>query len=347
MFEDITPESIKSGILSRVGSTMEQREGGFLSDMVSPVALELWKCYQAMNALIPIAYVDESSGGYIDLRCAEYGIVRKAGTRARAALTLTGRAGTVIPEGTAFLTGDGLAFGLMEPVTLTGGADPGSVEADAVGRAYNIRAGELTQMVNTISGLESWSNADAEGGTDEETDAALCARLYEHLQKPATSGNTYHYERWAKEVNGVGDAKVTPLWNGPGTVKVLIVGPDKEPVSSEIVTACAAYIDAQRPIGATVTVSSAAGLSIEVSASVTLDGTTTAPAVESAFAERVGEYIRELAFRGYTLLYNRVAFFLLDIDGVVDYTSLSVNGGTGNVSIGAEQVPVLGEVSVT
>ena len=55
MFEDITPESIKSGILSRVGSTMEQREGGFLSDMVSPVALELWKCYQAMNALIPIA----------------------------------------------------------------------------------------------------------------------------------------------------------------------------------------------------------------------------------------------------------------------------------------------------
>lgn len=202
-------------------------------------------------------------------------------------------------------------------------------------------------MVNTISGLESWSNADAEGGTDEETDAALCARLYEHLQKPATSGNTYHYERWAKEVNGVGDAKVTPLWNGPGTVKVLIVGPDKEPVSSEIVTACAAYIDAQRPIGATVTVSSAAGLSIEVSASVTLDGTTTAPAVESAFAERLGEYIRELAFRGYTLLYNRVAFFLLDIDGVVDYTSLSVNGGTGNVSIGAEQVPVLGEVSVT
>ena len=87
--------------------------------------------------------------------------------------------------------------------------------------------------------------------------------------------------------------------------------------------------------------------SIEVSASVTLDGTTTAPAVESAFAERLGEYIRELAFRGYTLLYNRVAFFLLDIDGVVDYTSLSVNGGTGNVSIGAEQVPVLGEVSVT
>lgn len=147
----------------------------------------------------------------------------------------------------------------MEPVTLTGGADPGSVEADAVGRAYNIRAGELTQMVNTISGLESWSNADADGGTDEETDAALCARLYEHLQKPATSGNTYHYERWAKEVNGVGDAKVTPLWNGPGTVKVLIVGPDKEPVSSEIVTACAAYIDAQRPIGATVTVSSARG----------------------------------------------------------------------------------------
>ena len=32
---------------------------------------------------------------------------------------------------------------------------------------------------------------------------------------------------------------------------------------------------------------------------------------------------------------------------VSDYTALTLNGGTANVPVGAEQVPVMGEVVVT
>ncbi len=37
----------------------------------------------------------------------------------------------------------------------------------------------------------------------------------------------------------------------------------------------------------------------------------------------------------------------MSLPGVLDFTSLTLNGGTGNVSIGAEQVPALGEVTLT
>ena len=135
------------------------------------------------------------------------------------------------------------------------------------------------------------------------------------------------------------------------------------PVADGIISACAAYIEDQRPVGPAVTVVSAAARNITVSASVQVDGSTTAAAVQAALRTSVAAYLRELtasAFHGnidmqlesldsrsYTVLYNRIAYLLLSIPGVIDYTSLKVNGGAANIVVGAAEVPVLAEVSVT
>lgn len=347
MFDDITPESLKKSILERMETTLEKREGSFLDHLVGPVALEIWKAYQSMNALVPIAYVDETSGLYIDKRCAEYGITRKEGTKARAEITLTGTSGTMVPRGTAFLSEDGLEFDLLEEVRLADGTGSGTVEAKEAGSAYNVHESELTQMVVTLSGLSGWSNGEASGGSNAETDGALVERLYSFLQRPATSGNVYHYERWAMEVNGVGAARVTPLWNGPGTVKVLLAGPEMEPVAESVAAAAAEHIEEVRPIGANVTVQSAEGLTIHVACSVVTDGSVTKQQVRSTLEDKLKAYLKELAFAQETVLYNRVAFLLMNVPGVTDFTQLLLNGTTGNVPIGAEQVPVVGEVTVT
>ena len=114
MFEDITPESIKAAILAEAGESLETREGSFLDSMAGPAALEIWKVYQAMNAVVSIAFVDESSGGYLDLEGAKYGITRKPGAKARCTMTLTGTAGATVPAGTVFVTPGGLEFALTE-----------------------------------------------------------------------------------------------------------------------------------------------------------------------------------------------------------------------------------------
>jgi len=350
MFEDRTVEGIKRALMGAAAATgagLSTEEGGFLDHIFGPVALELWTLYSALDAVLPIAFVDESSGTYIDARSAEYGIERKAGTKATAVMDLSGKAGTVVPAGTAFLTPEGMEFDLLEAVTLTGGSGQGTVVAVVVGSAYNVEAGAITQMVVTLPGLDAWTNEAAVGGADAEADNALFGRLSAHLQQPSTSGNVYDYEQWALTADGVGAVRVTPLWAGPGTVKVLLAGPEREPVAEAVVDACAERIEALRPVGAAVTVRSAAGLTINVAATVTVESSTTPEAVRETFAARLDEHLKSIAFTGQNLLYNRVAYLLLGIDGVSDYTALTVNGGAGNVEIGTEQVPVLGEVAVS
>lgn len=348
MYENLTVEQIKNDILNRISSDLDKSEGSFINDMVSGVAYEIWKVYQSMDALIPIAFVDETSGEYIDKRAAEYGIKRKPGTKAEVALSFTGTDGTVIPKGKIFVTSEGLQFETSEDVTIENGAASVTATAVEIGSEYNVEVETITGQLISLSGLTSVTNLEpATGGADPETDAALVKRLYDYLQNPATSGNAAHYRQWALEVDGVGAAKVIPLWNGPGTVKVLIVGNNNEPVDQSIVEQCRVHIEENRPIGATVTVVSAEGLPINVSVSVIIDSTTTLENVRDSFEEALRVYLRSIAFSKYTLAYNRVAYMLLDIPGVIDYTSLTINGGTTNITIGDDQVPVLGTVVIS
>ena len=347
MYEDITVESIKADLLGRLTTDLNLSEGSFTNDMVSGVAYEIWKTYQGLNAVIPIAFVDETSGEYIDKRASEYGLIRKAGTKASAVLYFTGTNGTVIPQGKVFLTSEGMQFVTTKAVTIAEGRASIEASASEAGEEYNVGAGEINLQIVSLSGLSSVTNETAaSGGSDPESDSALVKRLYDYLKRPATSGNTSHYKQWALAVDGVGAAKVTPLWDGPGTVKVLIVGDDNGPVDSAITAKCAAAIEANRPIGATVTVMSAQGLNINVSSAVNVDATTTLTKVKEAFTDALNKYLREIAFEKYTLVFNRVAYMLLDIPGVIDYASLTLNGQTGNVIIGDNQVPITGTVVI-
>ena len=349
MFEEITAESIRQNILDAMKTDIDKREGSYTGDMAAPVATELWKVYTAMNALLPIAFVDATSGQYIDRRAAEVGITRKAGTKARAGLTLTGAEGTVIPAGTMFLTADGLEYATDSAAALDGsGTAAVTATAAEVGEVFNVPAGSIVSQYNSIAGLSAvTNNAAAAGGTDPETDESLVGRYYAYLQKPATSGNVHHYEQWALEVDGVGAVRVTPLAEGPGTVGVLIAGPEKRPVSPEVVAACAAHIEENRPIGAAVAVESAEGLTVDVSASIATESGTTAEAVRAALSKAVAEYLSGLAFSGYPVPYNHIAYLLTGSRGGTDYTALTVNGGTDNISIAEDQVPVLGTVTVS
>ena len=54
-----------------------------------------------------------------------------------------------------------------------------------------------------------------------------------------------------------------------------------------------------------------------------------------------------MAGQGYTVSYNRVSALLLSVPGVIDHTALTVAGGTVNVGVPADGVPVLTEVTVT
>lgn len=363
MYEDMTPEKIRKRILGRLTTDLQTREGSFTYDVIAAAAEEISEVYHSLDALLPAFYVDETSGPYIDKQAGTVGIVRKAGTAARCAVSFTGTDGAAIPAGAVYYTASGLAFYLEGSVTLRDGTGEGALIASEPGDAYNIAAGEVVTALRNYGGVTGFSNKAADGGADPETDAALLARYLERMRKPATSGNPWHYQRWAKEVEGIGAARIISKWNGPGTVKVIAADQDLQPATAAAVAACAAHIEAERPIGPSVTVEAAGMLEVTAAASVTLESGVDVSSVRTALEEAVRVYLKSLAaaaFSGnvdlrletleagnYEVLFNRIAFLLLSIPGVLDYTSLTLNGGTGNLTVPAGSVPVLKGVTVT
>lgn len=346
LFEDITPETIKESILN-AAVEIDTREGSYFNNLVSPAAYEMYRVYQAMEAFLPILFPDETSGEWIDRRCADYGIERKKGVRAKAVLKFTGKTGAVVPENTPALTETGLLFRTDEELILTETSGTVMATAEAEGEKYNLPEGSITVLQNTITGIEGVTSGEATGGINPESDASLCARLYSYLQQPSTSGNKYDYERWAREVNGVEAAKAVPLWNGAGTVKVLLAGPGMVPAGSDVVEACKTHIEEVRPIGASVTVVSATSLPVNISAKVQLGVNTTVETVIEEFKRRLSEYLAEIAFKRDVVVYYQLAMLLLSIDGVFDMADFLVNGGTENLSVKSDEIPTLGTVEVT
>lgn len=363
MYEDLTEEQVKARILARLQTSLLTCEGSFTGDIIAAMATEICQCYHAMDALESMFYVDETSGTYIDKQASIVGIARKAGTTATCPVTFTGTDGATVPAGAPFYTAAGLAFYLDGAATISGGTATGTLTAAEVGAAYNIGAGEIVSALRNYSGITAYTNGAATGGTDAETDAALVSRYYARMRRSPTSGNPYHYQTWAGEVDGVGYSRVIAKWNGDGTVKVLLASPEGGAVDAEVVSVAAAHIGAERPVGPKVTVLSATAKSLAVSAAVTIDGTTTKAAVQEVLVTVVGAYFKSLvagsftanldaeldviAEKTYTVLYNRVAFLLLSIPGVVDYSALTVGDGTANISVAADEVPVLAGVTVS
>ena len=350
-FDSLTPEGIQDMLRAFVEDDLGlyAGEGGLLNIILAPGAYVFWEALQALRAQVPISFVDETSGAYIDKAAAAYGITRKPGTPASVDVTFTGTANAVVPAGTMCVTADGLGFLTDEELTLgEGGSGTVSATSDDVGAVYNVPAQAIVTTQESVAGVSGVTNAAAAaGGTDPETDAALFARLDAYRKTPPTSGNDRHYYQWALEVNGIGAASVIRCWDGPGTVKVIVADMELRPVEEDKVEEVAAYIETQRPVTAEVTVESAEGVGVQVAVTVETDGTVSKPATEQALTDRLAEYLGTLAFQtGAEFVYNRVLAIVMGLDGVTDCSGLTVNGGTANVPLDADEVPLLGTVTV-
>lgn len=365
MFEDRTQEKIKAEMLSEINPAtgLSSMAGSFADAVIGAAARQISEIYQALPAVVSMLFVDETSGSYLDLVGQTYfNITRRSGTRAVCGVTLYGTPGTVVPKGTVFLTAGGLRFILRSDTRLDGsGQAIETLDAADVGEAYNIGENALTGIWVNIPGLKAYTNWPAINGTDDESDSQFYARIDAARKRPATSGNGWDYRRWALEVDGVGTAKVVELAHGPGTVEIMVVDSTYHAASPEIVSAVEARIAASRPVGASPFVRAPGSVVLTVNAAVTINSAvTTLTEVKDQLQAGLEEYLHGLVdakygkiYYGpdedepYRLVYNRVLAILLTIQGVEDFSALTVNSGTEDLILQADQVPIVGKVIVT
>lgn len=272
LFEAQTYEEILQRLKNKVPSGMDTSEGSFIHDTLSPAALEIAQLYTNLDLVLTLAFAQTTSGQYLDYRADERGLTRKSALKAAGIVKVSGNPGVAIGKSIIFLTEGGIEFESTEAAIIQeNGSANIPIQAVEAGITGNIPAGAVKTVQIAQQGVTEITNESAiTGGTDQESDEDLLSRLLLKVRNPATSGNAAHYQQWAGEVTGVGDAKVFPLWDGAGTVKVIIVDSEKTPAEPEIVAAAATHIESMRPVGAEVTVESAAGVDINVAATVTL-----------------------------------------------------------------------------
>lgn len=349
-------EQILNRILSNIPDRYDKSKGLFPYDFSKATAIEFERKNKEIQEVANKLAVENLSGEELERFIYQRtGIKRKPATKATTVVIVSGQEGAKISKGD-LVGADTVNFISIEDKTIgPTGQMTVLVECELAGTIGNVPAGAIKYFPVSIAGLTSVTNLEAvTNGYDAESDESLLERYYERIRTPATSGNKYHYLNWAKEVVGVGNARVIPLWKGDNTVKVIIIDSNKQPASEDLINNVQEYIDpgsrglgeGEAPIGAFCTVVSATPKTINISVTITKDENYSTEQIKHSIEESITEYLKEIAFKKNLVSYARIGSIILDVDGVLDYTELRMNEGIENIIIENEEVAILGEVVI-
>lgn len=213
-----------------------------------------------------------------------------------------------------------------------------------------------SQEEASIEGIVSITNpVKATGGTEEETDDELRERIMEANEQMDDSyiGNESDYKRWAESVAGIGTAIVVPEWNGPETVKIIVLDGNGEAANETLQKAVYNYImspesplDRLAPPNTILTVSAPELVEIDYTIkSIELEDGYSQEEVLKDFKAGLAKYYKTVNSEG-EVKYNWVHSVLTNTPGVDDFEELLMNGGISNIKIKLDQYPSTKSVMV-
>lgn len=352
-----TVESIHARMMNSLPDDIDKSGGQFPWDFTRPTALEKqyfidYFLVEALKQIVPMF----SSGEFADYHGQARHMPRKSATASTGVITVTGAEGVVIPAGSMFSTesNNGVSsvdFITDEEVTIpSSGSVDINVTCSEVGTVGNVAIGTIVIKGSTLSSeITSVTNTEpTTGGTDEETDEVYTARQVEYDQNLDVSyvGSPYDYKRWALSVDGVGDAIVIPASDDSGTITLVILDANGDPATEALCKEVYNYIfkpddpyNRLAHINAVLVVKAPTTVTISVSAVLELTAGATMESVKEAFTANLKQYLSVAAEKG-EVKYSEITSRLYATEGVSDYSSVTLNGGTANIQIKEDELPV-------
>lgn len=346
------------------------RPGSYWYIATRPGVRQAARIYDVMGSdFVAASFPLLTWGGYLDDIAGGQKIFRNPATRATGVVTFTGEPGTEITAGTTVaVEGPADQVEGKEYEVTEGGEIPGGgsidlpVEALASGAAGNAPAAAVTLLQSEVAGVEAVTNADPiTGGTDPEDDESLRDRLIE-ARDGEGPGNTTDYKVWSRAFsNEIRRVVVIPLWEGAGTVLVIVLTATGDPVSEVTVDALQAFLDpvpgageGLAPVGAAVTVTTAEEVKVDVSAKIefesgySLNGTGGTTAMEEAIEEAIKIPV-ESSQPGGEVVRQSVIAAIMSLVGVHDVGSVKLNAAEVNVALESNpaEVAVVDEIALT
>lgn len=210
MFENMTDDFIRERMLSRISEKMDKRPSSLIYDTHEATANELAIIYIELEYLIINSYGDSAAREFLILLCKDRGISPEPATRAVLRGIFTPDA--LVSAGQRFNIGEmNYIFTGRRIEDEEGGWE---VECETEGTVGNRYLGKMIPM-DYIAGLKTAELTEVLiPGRDEEDTEVLRQRYLDSFSEQAFGGNRADYLAKVRSIEGIGDVKVTRIWNG-------------------------------------------------------------------------------------------------------------------------------------
>ncbi|BAK15860.1 uncharacterized homolog of phage Mu protein gp47 [Solibacillus silvestris StLB046] len=343
-----TAQEILTRMLLNTSEEQDRSVGSFVFDVEKAAAIEFeLQQLKIENVSRKLDIYNLSGNELTRFVYQQTGVRRKLATKAMVPVIVSGAEGSQIKKGDV-VSADDINFISVEDKTIdASGSVVVLVESEFAGSIGNVPAGAINKFPTTLPGLVNVYNPEpSTTGYEEETDEALIVRYFERKQNPGKSGNSAHYKQWAKEVLGVGDAKVFPRFNGPLTMRVVIINRNGLPADEDLVNATYEHISTEMPFGVDELLVESA-LAVPLNLNVTLhlvEGYTVGIVIEN-IKNTIAAYLAKSAFKTNFVSYAQIGALIIESEGVLDYENLLINGATANIPIAEDAIAVMGGIN--
>lgn len=358
-------------MLDNVPNDIDKREGSIIYDAVAPAAMVSAQQSLSLANIIRETYIKTAQGEFLDYRAVEHGTNRYAATFTEVKARFNDDDGNPVNVE----VGDRFASIAESPIfyTVIKANDDGTAEmqAEEAGTSANSYLGQVLPV--TPNDSLSWAEITEVTipARDEENDDHLRARLLNSNSWVAYGGNVADYLDMTSKISDVGATQVYPTWDGPGTVKLVILNNDLMPASQTLIKKVKEEIDPEEsttqgyglaPIDHQVTVTTTETLTVNVQINALLDAQHVTSNIEQQIKNVLSNFFIELrqnwatinptTGRGYTLTIfrSRILSKIMQIEGVANADLPILNGENKDISLifdnKVSQLPILGEVTV-
>ncbi len=356
MYENVTYEVILDRMLDRVlaqNPNIDTREGSIIYNALAPAAVELQNMYIQLDTILNESFADTQTRDYLIRRCAERGVNVEPSTYAI-------RQGEFIPSTLEIAIGTRFSLNLLNYVVVEKISDGiYKLQCETAGYDGNVESGTLIP-IEYIEGLQTATLTEVlVPGEDEEDTEHLRQRYFDSLDSQAFGGNIKDYKEKTNSLDGVGGVKVYPVWNGGGTVKLVIINSDFDKPSDVLINSVQTAIDPTQnqgtgvgiaPIGHIVTVVGCGETSVDVTTKITFQEGWDWEALKPYAEQAIDDYFKELASDwassdNIIVRISQIEIRLLNLTGVLDIADTTLNGIAHNLTIDADNIPIRGEVT--
>lgn len=365
IFDDNTFENVLERNLDRIPDEFDKREGSVIYDAIAPMAIEIYLLYSYLDFLFKNAFGDTANRYWLIERAKERGIEPYKATKA----VIIGRFDAKLNIGDRFFIDD-IYYTVSKLQKEEKELFFYELICNEEGSIGNIEGGKLTptRTIRNLNLAEIYKLAIL--GENEEDTEDFRERYFETIKSIAYGGNIDDYRKKVRAIDGVGLVKVIPVWDGGGTVKLIITDSEFKEPTSELISKVQEIIDpipfhqkgvGIAPIGHYVTVVGAKSKKINITCEILKSRDSNLEEIKREIKSDVEEYFKTQRKKWATyekvdsniyiendIRLAKITSIVLNVADVIDYETIKFTDTDKKIfGLSEEELPVLGDVIVT